>query len=323
MYAVVAERSVPDDPLSGLRTGGGWPEPRPREGWSTVSVRAAALNHHDLWTLLGVAVLPGQLPVVLGSDAAGVDEDGNEVMIYPVIGDPLAGGGDETRDPGVQFLSVQQPGTLAEKVSVPRRCLVPKPAGISFTDAACLPGAWLTAYRMLFEKSGAEPGSIVLVQGAGGGVGTALVSLGRAAGYRVWAVSRSADKRRRLEELGAEAVFAPGARLPQRVDAVLDTVGEATWAHSLKALRTGGRLVVSGATTGGFPPADLGRIFANQLSVVGSTMGTAEQLARLAAFCTRTGVRPVVDRVLPLSEVREGLAALHSGEVFGKIVLTV
>ncbi|MFF4102513.1 zinc-binding dehydrogenase [Streptomyces sp. NPDC001903] len=322
MYAVVAERSVPDDPLSGLRTGE-WPEPPRREGWTTVSVRAAALNHHDLWTLLGVAVLPGQLPVVLGSDAAGTDEDGNEVIVYPVIGDPLAGGGDETRDPAVQFLSVQQPGTLAEKVAVPRRCLVPKPAGISFTDAACLPGAWLTAYRMLFEKSGAEPGSVVLVQGAGGGVGTALVSLGRAAGYRVWAVSRSADKRRRLEELGAEQVFAPGARLPHKVDAVLDTVGEATWAHSLKALRTGGRLVVSGATTGGFPPADLGRIFANQLSVVGSTMGTAEQLARLAAFCVRTGVRPVVDRVLPLSEVRAGLAALHSGEVFGKIVFTL
>ncbi|AXI77282.1 zinc-binding dehydrogenase [Peterkaempfera bronchialis] len=322
MYAVVAERSVPDDPLAGLRTGD-WPEPQQREGWATVSVRATALNHHDLWTLRGVAVLPGQLPVVLGSDAAGVDESGNEVIVYPVIGDPLAGGGDETRDPAVRFLSVQQPGTFAEQVAVPRRCLVPKPPEIGFTDAACLPGAWLTAYRMLFEKSGAEPGSVVLVQGAGGGVGTALVSLGRAAGYRVWAVSRSPDKRRRLEEIGAELVLAPGARLPHKVDAVLDTVGERTWAHSLRALRTGGRLVVSGATTGGFPPADLGRIFANQLSVVGSTMGTADQLARLAAFCVRAGIRPVVDRVLPLSSVRTGLAALESGEVFGKIVFTV
>ncbi|MFF1957009.1 zinc-binding dehydrogenase [Streptomyces sp. NPDC058220] len=322
MYAVVAERSAPHDPLAGLRTGE-WPEPSARAGWTTVSVRAAALNHHDLWTLRGVAVQPGQLPVILGSDAAGVDEEGNAVIVYPVIGDPLAGGGDETMDPAVQFLSVHHPGTLAERVSVPVRCLVPKPAELSFTEAACLPGAWLTAYRMLFEKSGAEPGATILVQGGGGGVGTALVSLGRAAGYRVWAVSRSGAKRDRLAGLGAELVLAPGERLPHKVDAVLDTVGEATWAHSLKALRTGGRLVISGATTGGFPPADLGRIFANQLSVVGSTMGTAAQLARLAAFCVRTGVRPVVDRVLPLGEARAGLAAMGAGDLFGKVVFTV
>ncbi|MFD7690937.1 zinc-binding dehydrogenase [Streptomyces sp. NPDC059781] len=320
MYAVVAERSVPGDPLAGLRTGP-WPEPRPPEGWATVEVRAAALNHHDLWTLRGVAVLPGQLPVVLGSDAAGVDEDGREVIVYPVIGDALAGGGDETLDPAVEFLSVQRPGTLAQRVSVPRRCLVPKPAELSFAEAACLPGAWLTAYRMLFEKAGVEPGGVVLVQGAGGGVGTAAVSLGSTAGLRVWAVSRSAEKRRRLAGLGAERVMAPGEWLPHKVDAVIDTVGEATYAASLKALRAGGRLVLSGATTGGLPPADLGRIFANQLSVVGSTMGTADQLARLAAFCVRTGVRPVVDRVLPLSRVREGLAAMDAGELFGKVVL--
>lgn len=322
MYAVVAERAVPGDPLSGLRTGP-WPEPSRPDGWVLVSVRAAALNHHDLWTLRGVALVPGQLPVVLGSDAAGVDEEGNEVIVYPVIGDPLAGGGDETLDPASQFLSVQQPGTLAERVAVPRQCLVPKPPELTFAEAACLPGAWLTAYRMLFEKSGLQPGSTVLVQGASGGVGTALVSLGRAAGYRVWAVSRSEHKRRRLADLGAEVVVAPGERLPHKVDAVLDTVGEATWSHSLKALRRGGRLVISGATSGDAPPADLGRIFANQLSVVGTTMGTAAQLARLAAFCVRTGVRPVIDRTLPLTEAARGLAALEAGEVFGKVVCTV
>ncbi|GAA1291411.1 zinc-binding dehydrogenase [Streptomyces sanglieri] len=322
MYAVVAERSVPDAPLEGLRTGP-WPEPECPEGWAVVSVRAAALNHHDLWTLRGVALVPGQLPVVLGSDAAGVDEDGNEVIVYPVIGDPLAGGGDETLDPASQFLSVEQPGTLAERVAVPRRCLIPKPPELSFAEAACLPGAWLTAYRMLFEKSGVEPGSTVLVQGASGGVGTALVSLGHAAGYRVWAVSRSADKRRRLTELGAEVVVAPGERLPHKADAVLDTVGQATWPHSLKALRRGGRLVISGATSGDSPAADLGRIFANQLSVVGTTMGTAAQLARLASFCVRTGVRPVIDRVLPLARAGQGLAAIESGEVFGKVVCLV
>lgn len=180
-------------------------------------------------------------------------------------------------------------------------------------QAACLPGAWLTAYRMLFEKSGAQPGSTVLVQGASGGVGTALVSLGQASGYRVWAVSRDAEKRRRLKDLGAEVVVAPGERLPHKVDAVLDTVGEATWLYSLKALRRGGRLVISGATSGDSPPADLGRIFANQLSVVGSTMGTAAQLAEPAAFCVRTGVRPTIDRVLPLAEAGRGFVPTPCG----------
>lgn len=322
MYAVVAEQAVPGNPLKGLDVGP-WREPEQREDWAVVSVRAAALNHHDLWTLRGVALLPGQLPVVLGSDAAGVDENGDEVIIYPVIGDALAGGGDETLDPAAQFLSVHQPGTLAERVAVPRRCLVPKPPELDFVEAACLSGAWLTAYRMLFEKSGAQPGSTVLVQGASGGVGTALVSLGQASGYRVWAVSRHAEKRRRLKDLGAEVVVAPGERLPHKVDAVLDTVGEATWSYSLKALRRGGRLVISGATSGDSPPADLGRIFANQLSVVGSTMGTAAQLAELVAFCVRTGVRPAVDRVLPLAEARLGFAAMERGEVFGKVVCTV
>lgn len=320
MLAAVALRSDPADPLSGLQVGA-WPEPEAPEGWITVGIRAAALNHHDLWTLRGVAVLPGQLPVVLGSDAAGLDEDGEEVVVYPVIGDPDAGGGDETLDPAVRFLSVHFPGTLAERVAVPRRALLPKPPELDFVEAACLPGAWLTAFRMLFEKAGLEPGSTVLVQGGAGGVGTALVALGAAAGYRVWAVSRTQDKRDRLLELGAAEVFEPGARLPAKVDSVFDTVGEATWSHSLRALRPGGRLVVSGATSGAFPPADLGRIFAGQLSVIGTTMGTRGQLSRLIEFCVRTGVRPVIDRVLSLSEVRDGLAALDAGEVFGKVVV--
>ncbi|MET7336199.1 zinc-binding dehydrogenase [Nonomuraea sp. NPDC005650] len=318
MFAVTATQTDPDNPLAGL-TLGEHPEPKVPDGWTTVSVRAAALNHHDLWTLKGVGIRQDRLPIVLGCDAAGVDEDGNEVIVHAVIGT----GADETLDPKRTLLSEVHDGTFAERVAVPRRNLVPKPAGLGFEHAACLPTAWLTAYRMLFDKAGLEPGSTVLVQGAGGGVATALIALGRAGGYRVWATSRSEDKRARALELGADQVFEPGARLPERVDAVMETVGQATWDHSLKSLRPGGRIVVSGATSGAVPPADLNRVFFLQLSVVGSTMGTREQLRRLAVFMEQTGVRPVVDRVLPLAQARDGFAAMAEGEIFGKIVFTV
>ncbi|MEV4072716.1 zinc-binding dehydrogenase [Nonomuraea fuscirosea] len=318
MFAVTATQTDPDNPLAGL-TLGERPEPKAPEGWTTVSVRAAALNHHDVWTLKGVGIRQDRLPIVLGCDAAGVDEDGNEVIVHSVIGT----GADETLDPKRTLLSEQHDGTFAERVVVPRRNLVPKPASLGFEHAACLPTAWLTAYRMLFDKAGLEPGSTVLVQGAGGGVATAVIALGRAAGYRIWATSRSESKRERARQLGADQVFEPGARLPERVDAVMETVGQATWDHSLKSLKPGGRIVVSGATSGAVPPADLNRVFFLQLSVVGSTMGTREQLGRLAVFLEQTGLRPEIDRVLPLAEARDGFAAMASGEIFGKIVFTV
>lgn len=317
MFAVTATKIDPDNPLAGL-TLGEHPEPEVPDGWTTVAVRAASLNHHDLWTLKGVGIRQDRLPIVLGGDAAGVDEDGNEVIVHSVIGS----GADETLDPKRSLLSEKYDGTFAERVAVPRRNLVPKPAALSFEEAACLPTAWLTAYRMLFDKADLEPGSTVLVQGAGGGVATALITLGRAGGYRVWVTSRSEEKRARALGLGADQVFESGARLPERVDAVMETVGQATWDHSLKALRPGGRIVVSGATSGAVPPADLNRVFFLQLSVVGSTMGTRDQLARLARFLEQTGVRPVIDRTLPLSGAREGFAAMHEGDVFGKIVFT-
>jgi NADPH:quinone reductase-like Zn-dependent oxidoreductase len=321
MFAVTAARIDADNPLNGLELGDR-PEPDVPQGWTTVTVKATALNHHDLWTLRGVGVRAERLPLILGCDAAGVDEDGNEVIVHSVIGDPDRGGGDETLDPKRSLLSETYDGTFAERVAVPRRNLVPKPAELSFEEAACLPTAWLTAYRMLFDKSGLQPGSTVLVQGAGGGVATALIALGSAAGYRVWATSRSEAKRKRALELGADAVFESGARLPERVDGVMETVGEATWAHSVKSLRPGGRIVVSGATSGPMPPAELTRVFFLQLSVTGSTMGTRDQLVRLARFCVATGARPQIDRTLPLSEAREGFAAMAGGDLFGKIVFT-
>jgi NADPH:quinone reductase-like Zn-dependent oxidoreductase len=275
-----------------------------------------------LWTLQGVGIDPARLPIVLGCDAAGVDADGRDVIVHAVVGDPSAGRGDETLDPKRTLLSEYYDGTLAERVAVPARNVVPKPAELSWEEAACLPTAWLTAYRMLFTKAGLAGGDTVLIQGAGGGVATAAIALAKAAGFRVWVTSRDEAKRERAVSVGADAAFEVGARLPARVDAVIETVGEATWAHSLKALRPGGRIVVSGATSGVNPPAELNRVFFLQLEVVGSTMGTLAELNALTEFCVRTGVRPLIDSTYELRDARAAFSRLESGLAFGKIVLT-
>lgn len=321
MFAVYAESFSSDDPLSGLVVGER-PDPEVPDGWARVTVKAASLNHHDLWSLRGVGLREEALPMILGCDAAGVDEDGNEVVVHAVIGDP-AWSGDETYDPSRSLLSEKHQGTLADQVVVPRRNLVPKPASLSFEEAACLPTAWLTAYRMLFTQGRLTPGETVLVQGAGGGVATALITLGRAAGLRVLATSRDEAKRARALEIGAHEAYESGARLPVKVDAVMETVGRATWSHSIRSLRQGGRIVISGTTSGPkLDDAELTRIFFLQLSVVGSTMGTRQELDHLVRFLDATGTRPLIDRTLPMEQAREGFAAMAEGDVFGKIVFT-
>jgi NADPH:quinone reductase-like Zn-dependent oxidoreductase len=320
MLAVYASRTDPDDPLSALEVGER-PDPAPPDRWVTVDVKAASLNHHDLWSLRGVGLPDDRLPMILGCDAAGTDPDGNEVIVHSVIASD-GWRGDETLDPKRTLLSELHPGALAGKVAVPRGNLVPKPEALSFEEAACLPTAWLTAYRMLFVKAQVRPGDTVLIQGAGGGVPTAAIALAREAGLRVWVTSRDPAKGDRAKELGAHEAFESGARLPERVDAVLETVGEATWKHSLRALRPGGTLVVSGATSGPNPPADLQRVFFLQLNVIGSTMGTRDELNQLARMLETTGIRPQIDRTLPLADARDGFAAMAEGDVFGKIVFT-
>jgi NADPH:quinone reductase-like Zn-dependent oxidoreductase len=318
MLAAFAARLDPENPLPALEIGER-PDPEVPEGWTTVTVKAAALNHHDLWSLRGVGLGEDQVPMILGCDAAGVDEDGNEVIVHAVVSSP-GWEGDETLDPRRSLLSEKHPGTFGERVAVPRRNLVPKPAELSFEEAACLPTAWLTAYRMLFTNADVPPGGTVLVQGSGGGVATAAIALGRAAGLRVWATGRSEEKRERAERLGAAETFEPGARLPERVDAVIESVGAATWGHSLRCLRPGGAIVVCGATSGDGPPAELSRVFFLQLRVIGSTMGTRDELVRLARFLVETRLRPEIDEVMPLSEARRGFEAMEAGELFGKVV---
>lgn len=321
MFAVYADSFDQTDPLNALVLGER-PEPEVPDGWTTVQVKAASLNHHDLWSLRGVGLREEALPMILGCDAAGIDEEGNEVVLHSVISDP-SWRGDETLDPKRSLLSERHQGTLADRVAVPRRNIVPKPASLSFEEAACLPTAWLTAYRMLFGQGGLKAGDTVLVQGAGGGVATALITLGRAAGLKVYATSREESKRARALEIGAHEVLEAGARMPVKVDAVMETVGRATWSHSIRSLRPGGRIVISGTTSGPQPDdAELTRIFFLQLQIIGSTMGTRDELASLVTMLDATGAKPLIDRTLPMQEARAGFAAMAEGDVFGKVVFS-
>ena len=321
MLAAYAAELNAEDPLQGLVIGER-PEPEPADGWVSVDVRAVSLNHHDLWSLRGVGLPAERLPMILGCDAAGTDPDGNDVIVHAVIGSG-SWTGDETLDPKRTLLSERHQGALAQRVAVPRRNLIPKPPELSFEHAACLPTAWLTAYRMLFTRGDVKPGQTILVQGASGGVGTALITLAAGAGVRVWATSRTEEKRALALALGADAAFEPGARLPERVDAVMETTGAATWSHSLKSLKQGGVVVISGATTGDAPPADLRRVFFLQLSVIGSTMGTRDELERLVRLVVTRRIEPAISQTLPLADARAGFEAMLAGETSGKIVFTV
>ena len=320
MFAVYAAEPNKDDPLASL-TVGDRPEPDVPEGWVAVNVTAASLNMHDIWTLRGVGIKPEQFPMILGCDGAGTLEDGTEVVLHSVIGDP-AWAGDETLDPKRTLLTEKHQGTFADTVVVPARNAVPKPDGLTAAQASVMGTAWLTAYRMLFTKSGLRPGQTMLVQGASGGVATALVQLGRAAGMRVWATGRTDEKRALAEKLGAHATFPAGERLPGKVDAVFETVGEATWAHSMRALRPGGVIVCCGSTSGPNPGADLQRLFFLQLSVIGSTMGTRDELADMLTFVANAGIAPEIGLELPFARAEEGFRAMMEGETSGKIVFT-
>ena len=320
MLAAYAVRADPEMPLNALAIGDIDP-PNAPAGWVRVQVKATALNHHDIWSLRGVGLPSDRLPMILGCDAAGVTADGREVIIHAVINSPAFVGSDATYDPQRSLLSERYPGTFASYVWVPAANLVDKPPELSFPEAACLPTAWLTAYRMLFGQSGARPGDIVLVQGAGGGVATALIALGRQAGMRVWVTSRDEARRARAVDLGAHQAFSSGARLPERVDAVMDSVGAATWSHSINVLKPGGTLVICGATSGDNPAkAELTKIFFKPLRVIGSVMGTREELTSLAQMLVATGVRPQIDRILPLTDAAAGFAAMIAGDHFGKII---
>ncbi|MEU3520619.1 zinc-binding dehydrogenase [Streptomyces sp. NPDC006654] len=319
MQAVYAQHPSSQDPLGTLRFGERPEALAQDDTWTVITVKAAGLNHHDLWTLRGAGLPAHRYPMILGGEASGTDEQGNDVIVGTIIAAPQWSH-EPVRDPAHTLLSEGAPGTFAERVAVPRHVLAPKPPEFSYAEAACVTGTWLTAYRMLFTKSGLTPGDTVLIQGAGGGVSTALTRLARAAGFRVWVTSRSEEKRAAAVRLGAHAAFPSGRPLPEPVDAVMESVGRATWAHTVRAVRPGGTIVITGATTGADPIAHLNRIFWNELRVVGSTSGTLDELRRLVAFMVQHDLRPDIAENLPFSDARKGFERLLDGDVVGKIV---
>lgn len=310
MLAALAARTDPDRPGDGLEVRDYEPGPL-APGFTRVHLKAASLNRHDVWTLRGYGAPRDLLPMVLGTDGAGVTDDGREVIVHAVIDDGGA----------PSLLSERHPGTLAEWVAIPTANLVPKPEELSFEEAACLPTAYLTAYNMLFGKARLLPGEHVLIQGAGGGVATAAIALAAAAGIEVTVTSRDESRRARALDLGADHALPTGDRLPQRVDAVLETVGTATFAHSLRSVRHGGRVIVAGGTTGFDPPAELQLLFLRDVAVIGTFMGTRDQLELLARFMATTETKPVIDSVWPLGETHRALRRMIDGAAFGKLVI--
>lgn len=328
MKAVYAESVNADDPLSKLAVGD-QPAPEPHAMWSTVSVKAASVNHHDIWSLQGVGLSAEQCPMILGTDAAGVlDEDipvrkglkaGDEVVLYTFVGTDGSG-----VMPGERrtILSEKYPGTLAEKTAVPCANVFAKPANLNMAEAAVLGTSWLTAYSLVFTAANVKPGDTILVQGAGGGVSTAAIQLAHAAGLEVFVTSRDAVKRAKALELGADLAVEEGARLPKKVDAVIESVGAATWSHSVKSVRPGGTIAICGATTGDQPGAELTRIFFQDIRVQGNTMGSRDDFARLLRFVEHADLHPAVDTVFHgLDQAPEAFKRVVDGDLFGKVVV--
>ncbi|HWG55587.1 MAG TPA: zinc-binding dehydrogenase [Gaiellaceae bacterium] len=295
------------------------PDPAPRPGEVLVELRAASLNHLDVWMRKGMPSVPK--PRILGADGAGVRVDtGERVVINPGL----------EHGATITVVGEHTDGTHAELVAVPEENVFPLPDELSFETAAAFPLVYETAYRMLVTRAAVQPGEWVLVWGIGGGVATAAFEIARALGARTLVTSGSEEKLERAREWGADLAVdhatgdvVAAAKEVGGIDVVVETVGEATWARSLAAVKPGGRVTVCGATSGPNPPAALHRFWWKQLTLLGSTMGTRDDF--LGAYeLVRTGrVRVHVDSVLPLSEIRAAHERMERGEQLGKIVLSI
>lgn len=320
MLAVYATSGNDETPLAGLKVGQ-VPLPTPPEGWVRVKLLAASANYHDIFTLKGFGVHPIKFPRIIGCEGVGMLEDGSKVVVYPFMTTPDYIG-DETIDPGRHALSELTEGTLAEYFIIPAKNVVPLPTGMDVTSGAVLGIAWLTAYRMLFTKSGLRAGQTMLVQGSSGGVSTALIQLGAAAGMRVWATGRTAEKRQLAQSLGAEKTFEPGENLPAQVDAVFDTSGAVTWKHSMASVKAGGTIVSCGGHGGFELPTDSMRLFVDSLSIHGVYAGSFQEFKDLISVVAAKGIKPHIGNILPLSQGEEALRLLVEGKTQGKVVLT-
>jgi NADPH:quinone reductase-like Zn-dependent oxidoreductase len=259
--------------------------------------------------------------MILGNDGAGTLDDGTPAVIYPVMGSD-DWRGDETLDAHWHILSEKVPGTFADYVALPKRNAIPLPEGLSALDASVLGTAWLTAYRALFTKSNLKPGETLLVQGASGGMSTALIQLGHAAGFEVWATSRSPKGRELAEKLGAHRTFATHQTVPHRVHAVIDNVGPASWEHSMASVARGGTVVITGITSGPEVKLTLLPMLSNQITVCGSIMGTLNDMRSMISFIISTRIKPEIGQVLPMERAKEAFRAMWEGHTHGKTVLT-
>ena len=297
------------------------PDPEPGPDEVLVELRAASLNHLDLWLRQGLPSVPK--PRILGADGAGVIAGTSErVVINPSLAHAA----------GIHVLGEHRDGTHAELVAVPRSAVHPIPAGLSFEEAAAFPLVFETAYRMLVTKARLVPGEWVLIWGIGSGVATAALALTKALGARAIVTSSSETKLARARELGAdETLNHDSDDIPGRVreltgggaDVVVEHVGQATWARSLASAAREGRIVVCGATSGPNPPASLHRIWWRELTILGSTVGTPADFQGAYDLIAAGKARPVVDRVFPLAEAAAAHERLERGEQLGKIVLRI
>jgi NADPH:quinone reductase-like Zn-dependent oxidoreductase len=322
MFAVYATHAAPDDPLAALRIGE-QPDSDIPEGWVRVKISHASLNRHDIFTLQGISGHPEGItyPIILGNDAAGFLDDGTPVVIYPMMGSD-DWRGDETLDPKWHIPSEFIHGTFADYTVIPKRNAITLPKSLSPLHASVLGTAWLTAYRALFTKSGLQAGDTVLIQGATGGMATALIQLGRAAGFEIWTTSRSEEGRAQAKALGAHQAFRSNEPLPRKVPAVIDNIGADSWAHSMSSLARGGTLVTVGGTTGFDMALNLLPVIADQLTITGSIMGTLDDMKNMMNLIAQAEIKPEIGAVLPMERADEAFRAMWEGRTRGKTVFT-
>jgi NADPH:quinone reductase-like Zn-dependent oxidoreductase len=318
MNAIYAIRQDNDDPLSILAVDKRM-IPHVPEEWIKIKVLAASINHHDISTLRGNGVRKITYPMTLGCEAAGILPDNSQIMIYPIINDPQYTG-DETLDPNRRMLSEIHHGTFAEYVVIPRRNIIPCPKEISAIAASTLGISWLTAYRMLFTRSGLKRGETMLVQASSGGITTALIQLGVATGMTVWIIGRN-EERQFASSLGGHKTFSPGESLPARVDALFDTCGDKSWQHLVEFVKMGGTIVTCG-DGGNDTKSNSRNVVGDNISVHESYLGSREEFEKLISFIVDKGIEPKVAQVLPWDKAKEGFCGLMDGTKVGKVTLT-
>jgi NADPH:quinone reductase-like Zn-dependent oxidoreductase len=340
MKAVVLEKRGKD----GIRVGD-FPDPERPRGNALVRIHASALNHVDLYMRDSGKGITHELPLVLGVDGAGevveCDPDsglkpGQRVVAFP---SEYCGqceyclAGEQPFCNTVKVIGEHRHGGMAQYMSMKAHSFLPLPDGVSYRDAAAMGVAYITAWRQVFAKGRTVPGETVVIQGIGGGVAIATLQFAKIAGARIIVTSSSDEKLAKAKALGADAgINYKRESISKRVleltggrgaDVAYDNVGEATWSESLKSVRKGGRVVIIGATTGGYPPADLQRIFIRQLSIFGSTTGSMWEYRDMYRLAGQGKLKPVIDSVWPMDKATEALAKLERGEQFGKIVIDI